>query len=547
MKLLFLTFVLFTSLGAVQGATPFTPITGTFLDVAYDTRMTYTNNVSFGLSCSGWAEKMSSFKTFGVDTVIFQAVHDARWGSYYPSSLPFMSLWGGRCGDVVEAVLNATAILGMKVFLSCEYVHTEFDSVTNDTIMKGRLQIMKELVDKYVHRYQSTSFRGWYFSSEAFIAPYFDTKFLNYIGILSAQARSLTPKAQIFISPFGTRHAVNDSTFVNQLAHLPVDIVAYQDEVGCVRDEFPVVRSAEAFARLAAAHDAANRSLLWANVESFTWEGHPNNVTSPLIPAEFSRLQSQLMWVHQAKVHKVITFTAQGMYESPTAHHPWGGANATLNYNLYQDFRSGRNAKLQAMAQAMLGSLTHEGIGASVSSTPLPSPTFSRANLTDGLFGPQQPFDGRWAAFLGDIPVLWLVKHPGANGTWLLRNVGVHFLRVPPVWFTDGNWNFPQNRNITSDIPARVEFYTGDAAVLQHCFTKPTPSLARGCLETSASFIGVATRQPLYQTSYDIRSELLSVTLDTPIQVHSVVAIAIPQFEATEPAIITDEFIVNYR
>ncbi len=62
-------------------------------------------------------------------------------------------------------------------------------------------------------------------------------QFIAYIATLSKQARILTPAAVLFMSPYGTRSAVNDSTFVGQLRTLDIDVIAYQDEVGCVRDE----------------------------------------------------------------------------------------------------------------------------------------------------------------------------------------------------------------------------------------------------------------------------------------------------------------------
>ena len=82
-----------------------------------------------------------------------------------------------------------------------------------------------------------------------------------------------------FVSPFGTaaiagsgwateQHAhvkdaghglpksggTNLNPLVTQLQQLDVDVVAYQDEVGCVRNEFPAVISKAAFAALHQAH-----------------------------------------------------------------------------------------------------------------------------------------------------------------------------------------------------------------------------------------------------------------------------------------------------
>ena len=107
----------------------------------------------------------------GVSLIVFQAVHDDRWGAYYPSKLPFALPWNGSCTDVVGAVLDGADAVGSRVLLSCEYMYNEDDSVTDPAIMSGRLAIMEELSNGWVSGHPS--FLGWYFSSEAYITPYF--------------------------------------------------------------------------------------------------------------------------------------------------------------------------------------------------------------------------------------------------------------------------------------------------------------------------------------------------------------------------------------
>ena len=513
------------------------PITGTFLDVAYDERMKYTNKVSSSLTCSEWADKVDSLRRLGVDTIIFQAVHDARWGSYYPSKLPFMTSWSGACTDVVEAVLNATSQRGMHTFLSCEYVHTEFDPVDNSSIMEGRLQIMAELVSNYALRYASTSFQGWYFSSEAYIAPYFPQEFFPYIDTLSKAAKRMTPTAQIFVSPYGTRYGVNDETFVNQLKELPVDIVAYQDEVGCVRDELPVIRSEAAFQNLAAAHKAANRSVIWANVESFTWERMPNNVTSPLIPAEFTRMMAQWAAVSRANVAKVISFTMQGMFEEAAAARPWGGPNATYNAEQYEMLLNKSSLTIRTLLHAIDGSVLHEGIGSLLTTSWSPIEGYGNASLTDGKCGPQMPYSSRWNAYFVE-PALPLVITAQRSVPWNISSVALHVLKVPLVWFKDGNWYSPVSRNFSSEFPALVEYFatTGNSSV--------TCDLT--CVRSQGSPIGSAQDIRLAQTAYDIRSALFPVELGhsmSPIRGNTVVAIV----HVDQPSLImTDELIINF-
>jgi hypothetical protein len=111
-----------------------------------------------------------------------------------------------------------------------------------------------------------------------------------------------------------------------------------KDEVGCVRDEFPVVTAAKAFNTLRDAHNKAGRPVLWANIEvshcfislisssseqTFTWRDLPNNDTSPLIPASYARILNQQFGCSVANVEKIITFTRQGICEPPHSPLAW--------------------------------------------------------------------------------------------------------------------------------------------------------------------------------------------------------------------------------
>jgi hypothetical protein len=419
-------------------------ITGTFLDVAYDPRLTYTNAVGHNLSCAEWQLKIFQMYNFGIRKIIFQAVHDDRWGAYYNSSLSFMKPWTGRCPDVVKAVMEAAdALEDLKIFLSCEYYKNEFDTVTNPAAMKGRLEIMSELVQKgYAAR---PSFEGWYFSSEAYITPYFQESFFTYVETLKNLSDALTPDAKVFISPYGTRYAVNDDKFVAQLKRLPVDFVAYQDEVGCVRDEWPEVQADAAFRTLAAAHARAGRSTLWANVESFTWQDWPNNDTSPLIPAEWQRIAAQV--THRSMVpgiERVITFTAQGLYEEPRALHPWGGPNNTDLFRHYESLFSAHAAtaykvcrtEVMALSQSYRGQMNHSALGATaevkVAGLSAPAAPYNVASLTDGSFGSLTTNDtAQWLGF--NLSALLLQGSPRASSAEALVEVNITFPSDAPL------------------------------------------------------------------------------------------------------------------
>ena len=62
------------------------------------------------------------------------------------------------------------------------------------------------------------------------------------------------------------------------------------------------------------AHDKANRSKLWADVEVFTFEG--DVYKSALLPANIERLKKQLEAV-SPYVEEILIFEYQGMFNKP--------------------------------------------------------------------------------------------------------------------------------------------------------------------------------------------------------------------------------------
>ena len=140
------------------------------------------------------------------------------------------------------------------------------------------------------------------------------------------------PKAKTLIAPYGTNKAVFDDTFVRQLEDLDVDIIAYQDEVGCLR--MTPEQSAVAYEKLRRAHDRVPQRALWADVEVFAWEGPANKQTSPLIPAPFDRVRRQLEAVSPF-VDKVLIYQYQGLMNNPTSHSFAGHPESA---KLYKDY-----------------------------------------------------------------------------------------------------------------------------------------------------------------------------------------------------------------
>ena len=74
-----------------------------------------------------------------------------------------------------------------------------------------------------------------------------------------------------------------DPEYERRLSRLKVDIIAYQDEVGCVREPFPMPRLKENWKKLRDIHNRLNIAF-WANCETFTWEKATNDRTSASSP-----------------------------------------------------------------------------------------------------------------------------------------------------------------------------------------------------------------------------------------------------------------------
>jgi hypothetical protein len=221
----------------------------------------------------------------------------------------------------------------VKFFISSDW-YGEWDEgalLAPDRVAK-RFQMMQEVAGRYAkHR----SFHGWYWPNEACLSPYFSAQFIRHVNACSAEARRLTPKAKTLIAPYGTKRAVCDDPFVRQLEQLDVDIIAYQDEVGCLRMD--PAQSAAAFAQLRRAHDRVPQRALWADVEVFAWEGTPNRPTSPLIPAPFERVRAQLEAVSPS-VDQILIYQFQGLMNRPGSAAFAGHPDSTRLYTNYRDW-----------------------------------------------------------------------------------------------------------------------------------------------------------------------------------------------------------------
>jgi len=304
------------------------PIAGSWISVWWDDRRHfYWNDACRNFSARQWEQAVRDVAELGMEYLVLLAVAKGGWAFYDTPLLPKLAM---ACDDPIEALLAAADKCRVKFFLSSDWYGPWDDRTLLDPDrVRKRFQMMDELAARYAHH---RSFYGWYWPNEGYLTPYFTDEFIAYVRACTAHARSLTPKARTLTAPYGTHKAVADDTFVRQLEQLDADIIAYQDEVGCLR--MTPEQSARAFETLRRAHAKVPQRALWADVEVFAWEGEPNRQDSPLIPAPFERVRRQLEAVAPF-VDKILIYQFQGLMNKPGSAAFAGHPDSTRLYTDY--------------------------------------------------------------------------------------------------------------------------------------------------------------------------------------------------------------------
>ncbi len=289
---------------------PVNPIRGSWISVWWDDhRHFYWNDTCLRFTAEQWQTAVKDVADIGMEYLVLLAIAKGGKAFYDTPLLPKLEM---TCPDPIEAMLTAADRYGIKFFISSDwYGEWDVQALNDPDRARKRFQMMEEIARRYSHH---RCFHGWYWPNEACLLPHFADIFIAYVNNSSLEARRLTPKAKTLTAPYGTHRAVCDDAFVRQLERLDVDIIAYQDEVGCLR--MGPAESAAAFAKLRAAHDRVPERALWADVETFAWEGTPNRRTSALIPAPWDRVRSQLEAV-SPHVDKILIYQYQGLMNRP--------------------------------------------------------------------------------------------------------------------------------------------------------------------------------------------------------------------------------------
>ncbi len=313
------------------------PVTGTFINLPYqDVRNLYTNPPYIdNTDPRMWEAKVAEMKRMGMEYLIFMSVaNDGK--SYYPSELMRRQYPKWRKSPV-DAIMDAAAEHGMKVFMSTGWAKDQDDNL-RDPMIKGRqLEMMAELAEIYGDH---PAMYGWYLPVEDCFGPVLSDYAVEAVNALTARARELTPGKKILISPYGIFNSdFEDPKYAQQIERLEVDIIAYQDEVGCVREAYPLTRLRENWKKLRAIHDKAGIEM-WANCESFAWERETNSRASALIPAPYSRFLSQQIAATAGGASRIISFIFCGLFEDPSS--PYQLGQPVWSVKAYEDYMAWR-------------------------------------------------------------------------------------------------------------------------------------------------------------------------------------------------------------
>lgn len=308
------------------------PIKGSWISIWWDDRRHfYWNDACLNCTARQWALVVKEVAEIGMEYLVLLAIAKDSKAFYDTPLLPKLKM---ACDNPIEALLAAADKHHVKFFLSSDWFGPwDYQCLHDPARVRARFQMMGEIAQQYGHH---RSFYGWYWPNEAALGPYFTGEFIAYANACSREARRLMPRAKTLVAPYGTRQAVSDDTFVRQLEQLDVDIIAYQDEVGCLRMD--AVQSAAAFERLRQAHARVPQRALWADVETFAWEGPPNKPTSPLIPAPFSRVEQQLAAVSPF-VDTILIYQYQGLMNKPGSQALAGHPDSRRLYTDYVRWR----------------------------------------------------------------------------------------------------------------------------------------------------------------------------------------------------------------
>ena len=420
---------------SMKEGTEILPITGSWINLAYkDVRNKYTNPLEADNNDPAlWEAKVREMSGMGIEyLVVMEVANDGK--AYYPSQLMPLQYDPARKSPV-EAILDAAAECGVKVFLSTGWAQNQDDNLRIPAIKERQLQIMDEIGTFYKEK---PAFYGWYLPVEDCINPIFPKHAVDAVNALVERAHQLTPGKKTLISPYGL--GLSDFTnpdYEKTLSELKVDIIAYQDEIGCVREATPLPELRENWKQLRKVHDHIGIEM-WANCETFTWENGTNDRTSALIPAAYQRLLAQQVAASEGGVDRIISFMFYGIIENPESPFQLGQPEGSAQ--IYQDYMAWKSGdeywKLSEAAHA--GRLTN-GIA------PSSLAEVSLQPLADGMLAEEDPADSAWVKFEpGAHEIIIDLAEAGAVNKVMVRLLNYHLQGI--------------------ELPEKIELYISEDA-----------------------------------------------------------------------------------
>ena len=359
------------------------PISGSWINLFYqDERNKYTNpQYMDNTDPDFWRAKVREMNELGIKYIIFMATANEGKADYPSKIMPWA--YNPNRQSPVCAIMDEADNLGMNVFMSIGWAENQDDNLRIPHILQRQKEIMAELADLYGHR---KSFYGWYLPVEDCLGPILTDAAVSAVNSLVERAHTLTPGKKTMISPYGFFCSEFDNPkFGQQIEKLKVDIIAYQDEVGCVREDFPMPRLKENWKKMREIHDHTNIEM-WANCELFTWEKGLNSRQSALIPAAMPRIISQLAAATQGGVERIISFMVYGIWD--TNNTPYNIAQPHVAKSSANDYLSwqAKDSKWDMLNARLTGNLSNSYFDAN-------NPLFDR------LTGDENPSNKHWITF----------------------------------------------------------------------------------------------------------------------------------------------------
>lgn len=212
---------------------PEKPITGSFI---YAHPPNYCGAEALFWNTADWKRELTRLKSYGLDTLVFQA---SLWNElqecYYPSEL-FKSY---RTWNVVEPMLEAANDLGFTVYLggygsvTCWRERLSSQMISDE--VERQVGCFKELL-----RYRD-AFHGFYFSPESAYSGKRDLTMENFLGELYhrffSEIRNADDRLKILMSPATFYYANGMEEMKNSWCQVFAsdhpDIIAPQDSIGC--------------------------------------------------------------------------------------------------------------------------------------------------------------------------------------------------------------------------------------------------------------------------------------------------------------------------